>query len=114
MRSMASGLRFVDPQFRALLAAVRNGDAKPIQFWNKKRCPRSGSGRNSRLQMVIVGSTALKNVNEPLAAGDVDALMGRVIKNIVGVANTGQAGEYPAGLCIKNQQLGRVAAAHKE
>lgn len=87
-----SGLNLVDSNLGRLVPPMRNGKIKAMQFRDKERCPGAGGGRYFGDERVMIGIALVEDVDKSPASRDIDALMGRIIENIIGVAHGGLAG----------------------
>src|SRR4051794_23705908 len=86
------------PNARRLLCLCSHCEQQPIQFWNKERRARAGHRRNTCNLPVCAVRFRVENIEEPLAAADIDALAFRIKKKIVGIAAHVCAGQECAVL----------------
>src|SRR2546430_8554286 len=62
----------------------------------------------------MIGVDLLDNRDETLAARSIDTFTDRVIVQIVGVVNTGDAGYHHTAISVENDKLCRLSGYHEE
>ena len=104
-------LSFEDADFGQLASAVGDSEAKDFELGHEERGPCSIGGRNCFRGGVVVGVGLANDINGSLAAGDVEAFVLGVEKEVVGVTGNWKAGDQGTGSVVVNQEASGVAAA---
>src|SRR5581483_8792447 len=90
-----------DTNFRALVAPMGNGDKQPVPLRDEQRRARAGRCREIRQRLVLPRAAGVVNGDETFPAGEDDALVVGVEKEVVAVARAGAGGDGLARLGVE-------------
>ena len=93
---------------------MRHREIQAILFRDEQRCPRTGGGRHMRHATEAVAVLLLKDVDEALAAADVQPFSPGIVEEIVGVADAVEGGCFFSAGRVVHENLRRPPAADKE
>jgi len=105
---------FIDAQFGGLARLLWNSEIEFPEFWRKERRACAFRSRYALQPRVRVGRLLLDNVNETLAARNVNSLQLRVVEQIVGIAGDAEITDDVAVAGIENCEARRLAAADEQ
>ena len=77
-----------------MIPKTPDAEIQPLQLGHEKRSSRAGQGRYLGNSPVVVDIVLADNRDEAFAAGNVNALVRRVVPHVVGMADAGNAGEH--------------------
>jgi hypothetical protein len=106
-------LNLINTNFRCLLSAQRDGEVELVELREEERSARAGRGRDFFHALNRVGTARLNNINETIAARNVEALVPGVVEQVICVAGNRPAADGLAGARVQLDELRRRAAADK-
>ena len=78
-------MRLVNPDFCDLAIPRGDSQVKLVGFWGETGVARAVTGRDSLEGAVGVGVTLVDDIDGTVAAGHIDALVGGIVGEVVGV-----------------------------
>src|SRR5919204_2684544 len=100
------------PDSRWLSAGRAHRQHQPVYFRDKERSTCAGNRRNAR-KAAIGAFRRVKDVDEPLAAADVNAMSLRIDKQVIGIATDVRARGQAAVIHRERAELGRIPESHE-
>src|SRR5919112_3002009 len=97
-----------------LATAVWHSNIKRACIGHVQRCSSPLRCINFAYKSVVVRVGLLKDADSALATGDVDALILRVVEDVVGITRRVEAGYRLASVSVENNQLGGASSTYKQ